>query len=538
MKKLIVFCSSFAFVFLAFAGIATGPLAGGGGSGANPTGNGSALTNVLGTKGIYYVDDNGAVHDGTTDDWAAIQTLINTASNNGGGTVVLGGHSGQYHLSQSLIIGTNVNLIGQGKGQINPDVCGPSTLQMSSVSIPILILTNVVNATVQGISFTNSATMNQRALVVENATSLGHRVNFLSCSFYNGFDQLQIFESELADISDCDFGGVISDRSISLKNSVNVDAGDNHFSHDSFIAAPLIPGTSSIFGLYIESSGGSTVTDCKFNGRGGNNEYTYQLVVSANGGNSSILLVKGCSFENFTTGGFITTSADGSTYTLISVVGCEFFCNSATAGAFMNQGIGNYGSFVGDIFENALGNCISLSGMTGVSIVGCTSTSGATILSDSTGSGNTVIGPNINDANHYLNGVGTYTQVSLANGVTDNLSTLKVGAATNTASFTLTQTNWIDGKLYTNTTGRTMFVWAPCFLTFAAVSGNASYNLEVTNTTTNFLSQTTSATSLAVKLTNSVYAYVPAGSTFAFTNRSAGAGDSAAILTGGQFMVY
>lgn len=119
-----------------------------------------------------------------------------------------------------------------------------------------------------------------------------------------------------------------------------------------------------------------------------------------------------------------------------------------------------------------------------------------------------------------------------------NLSTLVVGNPTNTPSFTLVNTNWVSGKLYTNATGRPIMVIMPCQITMTGVAGNATFSLLVTGVTTNSLSMTTLITSLATSLTNQVSALVAAGGTFTGTNLSAGAGDSSATVNGGQYMVY
>jgi len=120
-----------------------------------------------------------------------------------------------------------------------------------------------------------------------------------------------------------------------------------------------------------------------------------------------------------------------------------------------------------------------------------------------------------------------------------NATSLVIGASTNTASFTLVQTNWIDGGTYTNNTGRTIFVMTPCSVTpGTGVAGQATYALKVPTWTTNVFSIGTLSTSLAMPQTNNVQSYVPAGDTFTFTNLSSGTGSSAAIVKGGQYMVY
>jgi hypothetical protein len=124
------------------------------------------------------------------------------------------------------------------------------------------------------------------------------------------------------------------------------------------------------------------------------------------------------------------------------------------------------------------------------------------------------------------------------NGGTVTTPSLIVGAATNTPSFTLIQTNWIDGGTYTNVTGRTLWVMSPCTVTTGTgVAGTACYALKVPGQTTNFFAAGTLATSLAMPYTNTVQGFVPAAGTFIWTNLSSGTGSSAAIVKGGQYIV-
>lgn len=113
-----------------------------------------------------------------------------------------------------------------------------------------------------------------------------------------------------------------------------------------------------------------------------------------------------------------------------------------------------------------------------------------------------------------------------------------LGAATNTPSFTLTQTNWIDGGTYTNLTGRSIQVFTPCKVTQAAVTGVASYQLQSASWCSNTFGGGTTAASAPVSYSNSLQLIITNGGVFIFTNISGGAGNSAAILPGGYFMVF
>lgn len=103
------------------------------------------------------------------------------------------------------------------------------------------------------------------------------------------------------------------------------------------------------------------------------------------------------------------------------------------------------------------------------------------------------------------------------------------------AAFNMVNTNWILGAKYS-------FVYpigvnANACLTTAAVSGAADLELEIVGVTTNKSAVSTTALSIAGTYTNSIVGMIPANTTFDFTNRSSGSGDSATVA-GGQYIVY
>jgi hypothetical protein len=115
---------------------------------------------------------------------------------------------------------------------------------------------------------------------------------------------------------------------------------------------------------------------------------------------------------------------------------------------------------------------------------------------------------------------------------------LIVGASTNTASFTLVNTNWVSGQLYTNATGRPIMVCGSVVLTAGSVAGYAQMALRVNSVVTNYASVLSAVAGLTGSMTNAMTpAFVPNGSNFVWTNLSSGAGDSSGTW-GGQYMVY
>lgn len=112
--------------------------------------------------------------------------------------------------------------------------------------------------------------------------------------------------------------------------------------------------------------------------------------------------------------------------------------------------------------------------------------------------------------------------------------TITIGNSTNVAIFTTTFTNFIDSNLYTNTTGRNLFIWSPCtFTPGTGIGGNATYAITVGGVIKSVFSSGTLATSLAMPETNAISYLVTNGGVYAFTNLSSGTGSSATILPGG-----
>lgn len=121
---------------------------------------------------------------------------------------------------------------------------------------------------------------------------------------------------------------------------------------------------------------------------------------------------------------------------------------------------------------------------------------------------------------------------------TNICNTLIVGNATNTASFTLVNTNWVSGFVYTNNTGRTIMVSGNAVLTTAGVAGYSQMGLAVPGVITNYASVLSAIGGLTGAMTNAITpAFIINGGTFTFTNTSSGAGDTSTTW-GGQYMTY
>lgn len=115
---------------------------------------------------------------------------------------------------------------------------------------------------------------------------------------------------------------------------------------------------------------------------------------------------------------------------------------------------------------------------------------------------------------------------------------LVMGAGTNTPSFTLVNTNWVSGQLYTNLTGRPIEVKCQAIL-FAATTGvGGAAQLGLQTNGVNMYSVLISPTATtSVNDDRLISGWIPSGVAFAFTNLSTGTGNTATSQWG-QYLVY
>lgn len=103
--------------------------------------------------------------------------------------------------------------------------------------------------------------------------------------------------------------------------------------------------------------------------------------------------------------------------------------------------------------------------------------------------------------------------------------------------FTVTQTNFVNGQLYTNNTGNLIAVSATFTMTTAAILGKSESQLRINGVVTNVITIPTVLLGLAGNYQNGLCGYIPNGSVYCFTNTSTGIGNNVGTFIG-QILIY
>lgn len=251
---------------------------------------------------------------------------------------------------------------------------------------------------------------------------------------------------------------------------------------------------------------------------------------------------QGCRFRSSADMCTTGVAAGSPTATFLS---CVFDGNGGyTGGLHQNPirdvsiGMGNF-SFLGCSFSATDGGvtsnnvCLEITASTGnITVSGCTfyshSLSGSTNYVFYNGAG-----ANTNSVFESDNCIPNFSTNNVYGG---NVIMLGSVPATNVV-FSIIQTNFVSGKLYTNTYGVPILVSANATLVTTGVAGNATLSLLASTYLTNAFSVGTLLTSIAMPYTNVLSMVIPASQTYTFTNTSTGAGNSASVV-GGQILVY
>ena len=109
---------------------------------------------------IWNVKDFGAVGNGRTDDYTALQRAVNTVLRKGGGTIYF--PAGTYTISQTL----RITLEGDAPLTLTTDPVGGATIQTEAEAEGSVLYVNHPNVTVEKVSFNQNVTGNFPAVML------------------------------------------------------------------------------------------------------------------------------------------------------------------------------------------------------------------------------------------------------------------------------------------------------------------------------------------------------------------------------------
>lgn len=206
----------------------------------------------------------GAKGDGTTDDTAAIQAAINYAHTTGGALYFPAGiynHTG-------LTFKNNVRYIGDGKdatGVLGTVLLYTGTSDGVQVNNPINSSTPA-NITVEGITFKNTARTAGKACFADTGSAY---LNIRNCAFIGADRQLILDQSELTDVTDCQFEATAAGATccVWIVNGADRNLGASAgFTNRISIQRCQIDGISTAYGIVDDGGNVHAFTDNNYNG--------------------------------------------------------------------------------------------------------------------------------------------------------------------------------------------------------------------------------------------------------------------------------
>jgi hypothetical protein len=278
--------------------------------GTGPSGGGGGI----GTPPWFNVIDYGAVGDGVTLDCDAINDAIDAI--NAGGRGVLYFPPGTYLCNAGLnAITVPCAVVGEGRGSFG--VAASNSRITCSSSTAVLFTVNGGHVSFQGLDIRNSATTPSAGAGI---AVLGNALTYMDHCFVKGFYiNVDIQEGGAWTIQDCALLGPIK-YALKIRNISSPDGGDWSIVNSYICASDA---RTADAGIRIESAGGGKITNTKFNHLNGSGFFVRGIDL-APAATTSILLVHGNSFENYS-GDAIHVETSGSiSYDHISIVGNQF----------------------------------------------------------------------------------------------------------------------------------------------------------------------------------------------------------------------
>lgn len=238
------------------------------------------------------VTDFGAIGDSTTDNTAAFQAAIDALESVGGGKLLV--PYGRFKINGELTIDKPIIVEGMGGGVFTHDYIVAATKIFTTSAT-----NNLLNVRSDGFQLININLENYAATPTAGAGLLitySNGFKLINSMVDRFFDDVKIIDSYHWRIAGCTFSGQVR-YGLWIQDVVIADAGDQALSDCWFFPR----GRNATASIYHTSGGGLKVTNTKFNYDYYGGKVQYHYLTEFSGGLTSVLLMHGNSFENFTT---------------------------------------------------------------------------------------------------------------------------------------------------------------------------------------------------------------------------------------------
>jgi hypothetical protein len=288
-----------------------------------------------GSTGYFNVKDYGLLDDNTTDNSAALTSLINNTVPVYGGTIYFPGGGAGYLFKSTITINKNISIKGDGKQAYkffalsDTPLKGSTNLYFNTSGTTFLSFVNNpgVNAyitfSIRDLSIINTSVAipisGSTGIFIDNVSQHFTLDNICVSGFYTN---VNVSSGMLWNMNNCDIISPVK-YSLIINNSVNPDAGGWHITATNFCSG-FISGNSSV-GVYIKGGGGGYMSGCFFNAQTDlvtQCGFTYGIFSDFSAGQTSDIRVTNCFFENFQLSAIKLTTLSGPIFN-IQITDCE-----------------------------------------------------------------------------------------------------------------------------------------------------------------------------------------------------------------------
>lgn len=273
----------------------------------------------------FNVKTYGAVGNGSTDDTTAITTAIAAIPSGGG---VLYFPAGIYKTSGGFTLAHPTMVRGDGSAGGDGSTGAISTIQCTSTTAALFTV-SAYAATFADLSLYCTVTPTAGAGITVAGTTLTQSVRYERISVHGFYVNVDSQVGAFWSMHTCNLVGPVL-YGVHIRNTINVDAGDWSISGCTF----LTDAYNATAAIYIESSGGGRISDCKIvNAISGPAVYA-KGIYRVSSATTGVFHINNCSIEGMTDGGIVITSSAGA-WNMIQIANMEIAVNGSAASAIV-----------------------------------------------------------------------------------------------------------------------------------------------------------------------------------------------------------